>query len=522
MPGDKIFIDHLNRKFRIPAPKNLIKPPDDIQFASKSKPWKIYFGMLGTVLPAFFLLYTSLFLILGIINLNPIVTLSGGICSLPLLIIIFRLHRPKLIHVRVATPSEDGDYIHPLTTGGSIETNVRTNFSRFIIRDDSILEMPPSKQLWVLFCLVITVGIISSFVFLSNVSHELGIILFIIIAIPMWFIGFSLPVLAWWGTSTQLLGIPTRKRDAEAWLLAGMMAAFPAFLFNSFVAPLIIPDNFPIWASDLSLLALSAPFCEELFKGLAVAIFLPSIKGPKHGFQIGFTVGLGFALIENLQYIGISLIGGPLGITLTILVRGIGSIPGHAVWTAITGTAIGWLAVDSKFKEKLQMYANKITIGTVDLDEDTGDDIDGDGNYSDYEGNKYNSDVATIESLEKMSTSQKPWLLMDKNSEVITNQFNSNSTLQNKKLVNNIFPKASANIGLSTPKSVINALLLAMMGHSFWNGSSYISYYIPQMQNFTTYESTLISVTWTIILVFGIIFTTTQLLRGVVAIDEEK
>ena len=41
MPGDKIFIDHLNRKFRIPAPKNLIKPPDDIQFASKSKQWKL-------------------------------------------------------------------------------------------------------------------------------------------------------------------------------------------------------------------------------------------------------------------------------------------------------------------------------------------------------------------------------------------------------------------------------------------------------------------------------------------------
>ncbi|MGB1495464.1 MAG: PrsW family glutamic-type intramembrane protease, partial [Candidatus Thalassarchaeaceae archaeon] len=71
-----------------------------------------------------------------------------------------------------------------------------------------------------------------------------------------------------------------------------------------------------------------------------------------------FTVGLGFALIENFQYIGISLMGGPLGITITILIRGIGSIPGHAVWTAVTGTALGWVVKETDFKTKLEWYAN--------------------------------------------------------------------------------------------------------------------------------------------------------------------
>ncbi|MBT4391293.1 MAG: hypothetical protein HOD35_01420, partial [Euryarchaeota archaeon] len=225
-------MDSSKRKFRIPSPNNLIKPPEDIQFGRKSKPWRIYFAMLKSVLPVFFLLYSSLFIILGLINLDPIITLSGGICSLPLIIIIIRLHRPKLIHVKIATPSENGGFIHPLPNGGSLQTNVKTDFKRFLIRDDSVLEMPPSKQLWLIFSLVVFVGIILSLLFLTNYSQDsdlnieylpsnIGVILFIIIAIPLWIIGFSLPVLTWWGTSTQLLGITTRKRDAESWLLAG-------------------------------------------------------------------------------------------------------------------------------------------------------------------------------------------------------------------------------------------------------------------------------------------------------------
>ena len=237
--------------------------------------------------------------------------------------------------------------------------------------------MPPTNQLWFVFISVVLTGIIISVLFFSQSTELFGVLLFVIIAIPLWLIGFSLPVLAWWGTSTQSLGLPTKRRDAESWLLAGMASAFPAFIFNSFAAPAIIPSTFPLWASDLCLLAISAPFCEEIFKGIAVALFLPSIKGPKHGFQVGFTVGLGFALIENFQYIGISLMGGPLGITITILIRGIGSIPGHAVWTAVTGTALGWLVKETDFKTKLEWYANSWSQDAVDFIEGVGIDFDG-------------------------------------------------------------------------------------------------------------------------------------------------
>ena len=68
------------------------------------------------------------------------------------------------------------------------------------------------------------------------------------------------------------------------------------------------------------------------------------IDSPRRGFQIGFTVGLGFAMLENILYITSSLFaGGFAGFAFTAFLRGIGSIPGHAVWTGLSGLGIGWL-----------------------------------------------------------------------------------------------------------------------------------------------------------------------------------
>jgi len=523
MSNDRIIIDSLNRKFRIPSPTNLSEAPNDIRIARKSTPWRIYFNMLGTVLPAFFLLYTSLFMMIGIINLDPFMTLTGSICTLPLMVILFRLHRPKLIHVKLALPDDEGKYLHPLPNGGSLQTNVKTNFTRFIIRDDSVLDIPPSKQLWAFFISVISIGIIISFIFFSEFSQELGIILFIIVAIPLWLIGFSLPVLAWWGTSTQFLGLPTRRRDAESWLLAGMAAAFPAFFFNSFAAPALIPEIFPQWANDLCILAFSAPFCEELFKGAAVAIFLPSIKGPKHGFQIGFTVGLGFALIENFQYIGMSLLGGPLGITLTILIRGIGSIPGHAVWTAITGTAIGWLAKDIEFKTKLEWYARNWAIDAVDIVEGLGIDVDGDGDLSGYDDARFDFDDMLSEAYSKSLETEKSWLLVD-NYGVLMNQFDDTNlskidTFDLKNISVDNINKSNLPSNIFLPKSIFSALLLAMLGHSFWNGSSYLSEFLPEIFGLGPGYTALISITWSVILITSILVIAIRLLKEVKIID---
>ena len=93
---------------------------------------------------------------------------------------------------------------------------------------------------------------------------------------------------------------------------------------------------------EFLILTISAPVGEEICKAIFVLSLYKMIDSPKRGFQIGFSVGLGFALLENLQYIMSSFSGLAVTYSLTAVIRGIGSIPGHALWTGLSGVSIGW------------------------------------------------------------------------------------------------------------------------------------------------------------------------------------
>jgi hypothetical protein len=251
---------------------------------------------------------------------------------------------------------------------------------------------------------------------------------------------------------------------------------------------------------------------------------LPSIKGPKHGFQVGFTVGLGFALIENFQYIGISLMGGPLGITITILIRGIGSIPGHAVWTAVTGTALGWLVKEKDFKTKLEWYANSWSQDAVDFIEGVGIDFDGDGDLSGYDG----SDISFNSILEKNNSdsvkTNSPWLLLDSSGQIF-DQFEIKNFSKSNNLSNDGLSMTFSSFlpsGIMPPKSISMAIVLAILGHSFWNATSYLSYFIPVYYGLGETYSSLISIIWTLILILSILFIATQLLKGIKILDSNN
>ena len=245
---------------------------------------------------------------------------------------------------------------------------------------------------------------------------ELGIVLFLLLAIPTWIVGFSLPVLAWWGTSDRLLGIPTRRRDAEAWLMAGMASAFPAFLFNSLVAPR--DNSFRTRPLGLRVLApcRRCTIVRGDFQGDGSGIVPALHQRPKQGFQVGFTVGLGFALIENFQYIGVSLFGGPFAASFTILIRGIGSIPGHAVWTAVAGTAIGWMATDKELKARLSWRAKSMAISAIDIAEGVGIDTDGDGDLSGFDGSRPTWEEAISQASMESEEEWSPWVIIGKDS----------------------------------------------------------------------------------------------------------
>jgi len=519
MEGERILIDSLNRRFRVKNTVPLSPTPTTLGIYRKSKPWSVYFSMVATVLPAFFLMYASLFIILGFVESEPVLTLSGAMCSLPLSFLLFRLHRPRIIHVRLATPDESGSKVHALPEGGSLQTPSKTAFSRFIVKEDSILETPPSGQLWLFFSFTIILGLILTSLFLFGETVALGNTMFLLMAIPLWLVGFSLPVLAWWGSSTSSIGMPTKRREAESWLIAGMASAFPAFLFNSLIAPEIIPSSFPNWAVELSILAISAPIFEELFKALAVALFIPTITGPRKGFQIGFTVGLGFALIENFQYIGYSLIGGPLSITITILVRGVGSIPGHAVWTAISGCAIGWMITESDFKSRLTWRAKSAAIGTVDLIESIGIDLDGDGDLSGFDGERRSLQEEAV-FIEENTSIGPTWLTegasasndpeVDKKQQFFNHGFGIS--------YGSTAIKADLH-GIKSPKSIKKALALAISGHALWNGSSYASFAIPQYLGAGDSVSGLVSLIWTVTLILSILAAARSLMNGVKSLE---
>ncbi len=92
-----------------------------------------------------------------------------------------------------------------------------------------------------------------------------------------------------------------------------------------------------------------APIVEEFWKGLGVfLIFLVARRafdGPIDGVVYGALVGAGFAFTENIQYFAISLIeGGGSQLTVTFVVRALLSPFAHAMFTALTGFAIGLAA----------------------------------------------------------------------------------------------------------------------------------------------------------------------------------
>ena len=158
----RIIEDGVGNRYALQDSVELTTAPDDVRLATESEPWKNYWRMLGTVMLAFLILYWGIpTVIIGVLVDEPIVTLIGGVCSILPLPFLFLLHKPKMVHVRLATPDSAGKKYHPLPEGGSLYTSEPTSFSRFLTPDDSILDLPPHRQVWVVFTLTIIVGILA-------------------------------------------------------------------------------------------------------------------------------------------------------------------------------------------------------------------------------------------------------------------------------------------------------------------------------------------------------------------------
>jgi RsiW-degrading membrane proteinase PrsW (M82 family) len=230
------------------------------------------------------------------------------------------------------------------------------------------------------------------------------------------------------------MGINIARRDAEWMLVAGMLSTVPAIIINSVLTPVLITP-FGLDATAVGTLGegivlfVSAPVGEELCKGLAVLALSRLILSPKHGFYVGSTVGLGFALLENAQYIFMALLGEYSSVTylFTAVLRGISSIPGHAMWTGLTGYALGcWLQ-----RKKGQNAAGERS----------------------YLSEKANAN----------------WILYDKNGTPVS--MSSWSTVPSDRMVRLLMRHQGHAWPMPTNLGV--GLGLAMLGHALWNGSSW-------------------------------------------------
>ena len=340
-----------------PAPTNPLQPPPPgLMLASPSSPWATVRRLVWLVVVLSLLANALIMVPIGLLDAdfdfrpgpaNPWLSFAGGVCSLPLVLLVLALRRPKLTHVVLADPSTVGRYAHQLPGGRVLSTSVPTVVRHHLIRRSPPLDLPRPGALVALFVgsVIVVVAVLVP-LGLAN-AGLLQALAFALLFLPAWMIGFSIPVFAWWAVSSEVLHLPTDRRQGESMLIAGMLSGFPAIAINSLLFPMAIvalgvtsPGNI-----EGLTLVLSAPVGEEVCKFGAVVLLGRLVDSGRRGLQAGFTVGLGFAMIENLQYILASLLADPttaaFGFGFTSVLRGVGSIPGHAVWTGLGGYALG-------------------------------------------------------------------------------------------------------------------------------------------------------------------------------------
>ncbi len=448
-----------------------------LQMARPSRPWRMYGRIVALVVLTYFFTQS---LASGVIIALEENVFFGAFCiafSIPFLLGMMMMRRPRVILLERAVPDQNGQIIHPITSHeGSLKTPMPTRMGRHLIRDDSVLDVPTSKASWILF--TITVLTVIGLAIMAAIGGSVFLLIYILFAIPAILIGFSIPVMAWWSHSTWRIGLPTRKRDAEAWLMAGMFSATPAIIINSYIfieIVLLFSPGISYSAMEILIVSVSAPVGEEICKGLAVYFFAKRIRSPKHGFQIGFTVGLGFAIVENLQYIATASID-PASLAFTTLIRGVGSIPGHAFWTSLTGVGLGWYQLNQRTLNLHQRAQSGQQIeAPMELEKE----------WKIFD-QKTGEEIQTVEKeitggVQVLPSGVQVWTPIQPHQ---------------------IMPPL---LKVPLPKHPILGLILAIFGHAFWNGSSFAIGYWSESQGMGLAAQVILQLIWIVLLVTGVL-----------------
>lgn len=193
-----------------------------------------------------------------------------------------------------------------------------------------------SVSIWLFGILaLVLIGLVGYFVtFLGTAASVVGLVLALV---PLGIVLFGVHLIDRWEPEPK--GV---MAFALAW---GAIAAVGLSLLVDLGLSFVIRG--PLRESFGSVV--QAPVVEEFFKGLGVllifAVARRAFDGPIDGVVYGALVGAGFAFTENIQYFAVSMIeGDSASLTMTFVLRGLLSPFAHAMFTAVTGFAIGLAA----------------------------------------------------------------------------------------------------------------------------------------------------------------------------------
>ena len=105
------------------AARPLSPPPLGLVLASPSTPWRTVGRMVGLVILLYLIATPVTFIFVGLLDgdfdlqpgpANPWMSLTGALCSLPLVAFVLFLRRPRLTHVILAEAASGGQHAHQL------------------------------------------------------------------------------------------------------------------------------------------------------------------------------------------------------------------------------------------------------------------------------------------------------------------------------------------------------------------------------------------------------------------------
>ncbi|GAB4432610.1 MAG: hypothetical protein Kow0031_14020 [Anaerolineae bacterium] len=151
------------------------------------------------------------------------------------------------------------------------------------------------------------------------------------------------------------------RREPEPWVVLLL-----AFLWGALIATGISSEvNGIVDAAIGEMLGaiLTGPIIEEIAKGLGLLVFLLLLRsefdGPRDGFVYGVLIGLGFTWLETAVYIATGFEeSGSIAWGFQLSSRyALAGLNGHALYTGITGTFIGFSLLRKGWLSKIGLVA---------------------------------------------------------------------------------------------------------------------------------------------------------------------